>query len=582
MSTILIRTVPIAVLLLLAVSLGANLLSERTVRGEVEDRFVGDSATQALVISLTLGTLVDATKSLAVNELIIGAAADPESRDAYIDPLFRSLQIPGPPVGLNLADRLGQYIATNSGEKVSYQNEPWLDQVMSGQEFVSLTQTGLTIAVPVMYLEKPVGLIVMEAGPATVGGIVGAGLASSDGMLLGQAGEVIISSVLETARPGDLDPGQEIEGWLQRRAPVPGFPEHTLVILEPEELALGPVRQIRKFLWAAMGLDLVVLLVGIGMTARLATKPVAALADAVSAIRGHANLDERVSQTGPRELRELGQAFNATIDDLQQTMTDQVQTEAENARLQEEIRLNAELERRLHTFVSLASHELRTPTTAIMGFTELLLTPDAPEEEREEWIRTIHRSSVLLASIVSDLLDVTRIQSGTLTVNREEVSLASALEETLTNIRPSTDRHEFSVDIPDSLPSVIADFDKLSQVLTNLFGNAVKYSPAGGTVSLPAVHDPEPQLVVISIRDEGIGIAPEDQGMLFTPFGRVHTPETAKIDGSGLGLYLVKELVGAMGGEVWVQSQLGSGFTFSFCLPANGASPSPEISKELA
>lgn len=95
MSTILIRTVPIAVLLLLAISFGANLLSEGTARREVEDRLLRDSATQALVISLTLGTLVNSAKTLAVNGLIIGAAADPESRPAYIDPLFRSLQIPG-------------------------------------------------------------------------------------------------------------------------------------------------------------------------------------------------------------------------------------------------------------------------------------------------------------------------------------------------------------------------------------------------------------------------------------------------------------------------------------------------------
>jgi len=158
-----------------------------------------------------------------------------------------------------------------------------------------------------------------------------------------------------------------------------------------------------------MGLDLLVLFVGIGMTARLATKPVTLLADAVSTIRGQANLDEQVSQTGPRELRELAQAFNATINDLQQTMTEQIQAEAENARLQKEIRLTAELDRRLQTFVSLASHELRTPTTAITEFSDLLLIPDPPEKDRQDWITTIHRNSVLLESIVSDLLDVARI-----------------------------------------------------------------------------------------------------------------------------------------------------------------------------
>lgn len=160
--------------------------------------------------------------------------------------------------------------------------------------------------------------------------------------------------------------------------------------------------------------------------------------------------------------------------------------------------------------------------------------------------------------------------------------MASAVQESLINIRPSTDRHKFSVVIPERSPSVIADLDKLNQVLTNLFGNSVKYSPAGGMISISAVHDPEPEFVVISIQDEGIEIAPEHQGILFTPFGMVRTPETAEIDGPGLGLYLVKELVGAMGGEVWVESQTGLGSTFFFCLPANGKSPLQDISKELA
>ena len=188
----------------------------------------------------------------------------------------------------------------------------------------------------------------------------------------------------------------------------------------------------------------------------------------------------------------------------------------------------------------------------------------------------IHRNSVLLSGIVSDLLDVTRIQTGTLTIKKEEVSLAYAAEEALTSIRPSTDQHDFPLEIPRTLPLVIADYDKLNQVLTNLLGNAVKYSPSGGKVSLLAVDDSQSGRVVVSIRDEGVGVAPEDQEMLFTPFVRIHTPETASIDGSGLGLYLVKELLAAMGGEVWFEKQTGSGSTFSFYLPTAQPGPLPD------
>jgi hypothetical protein len=124
---------------------------------------------------LTLSTLVDSTKTLAVNELIIDAITETTERPEYLDPLFRSLQIPGPPVRLTMADHQGNSIATNSGEDVSYQQEPWIGQVMSGQEFVDLTTEGLTFAVPVMSSGVPKGIMVMEAGPATFAGIVGSG-----------------------------------------------------------------------------------------------------------------------------------------------------------------------------------------------------------------------------------------------------------------------------------------------------------------------------------------------------------------------------------------------------------------------
>ncbi|MDA0264627.1 MAG: ATP-binding protein [Chloroflexi bacterium] len=576
LSTILVRTVPIAVLLLLAISIGANQLSERTVRKEVEERLLGDAATQALVIALTLGTLVDSTKTLAVNELIIYAIADSPSRPAYLDPLFRSLQIPGPPVRLSITDQLGRPIATNSGEIMSYENEPWVGDVMSGQDFIDLTASGLTVAVPVRNLGTTVGIMVMDAGPATVAGIVGSGLATSDGMLLHPGGDVLISSVPGIARVGDLDPGLNIDGWLQQRAAIPGFPDHILVNMETEAEALGPVHQIRKFLWAAIGLDLIVLLVGIGMTARLATKPVAALADAVRTARGQSGLGEPVEQTGPRELRELGQAFMETLNDLQNTMADRVQAEAENLRLNEQIKLNAELDRRFQTFMALASHELRTPTTTIMGFSELLLTRDVTEENRREWLTMVHRNSVQLAGIVNDLLNVTRIQSGTFVIKKEDVSLDVVVQEALASIRPATNGHEISVDIPSGLPMVTSDPDKLNQVLINLIGNAVKYSPDGGAVTVHAAHEPSSGRVVVGVKDEGLGIALEDQAMLFKPFSRIRTPETETIDGSGLGLYLVKELVGAMGGEIWLESQRGLGSAFFISLPAAEPNTSPE------
>ena len=119
--------------------------------------------------------------------------------------------------------------------------------------------------------------------------------------------------------------------------------------------------------------------------------------------------------------------------------------------------------------------------------------------------------------------------------------------------------------IPPDVPNVVADRDKLTQVLINLLSNAIKYSSGGGSVTISARQERE--RVVLSVADQGIGIAPEDQQKLFTTFHRIHRPETQGVRGTGLGLYIVKALVEAMQGEIWLESTLNKGSTFFFSLP---------------
>ncbi|MCH7779295.1 MAG: hypothetical protein IH848_00485, partial [Acidobacteria bacterium] len=171
-------------------------------------------------------------------------------------------------------------------------------------------------------------------------------------------------------------------------------------------------------------------------------------------------------------------------------------------------------------------------------------------------------------SMVNDLLSVSRIHSPGFSLQLEPLQIAQVVEEVLAGIKSSTDKHEFSVDIPGDLPQLLADRDKLSQVLMNLLDNAIKYSPEGGRVVVSAEDEPEQQKVVVRVADQGIGIASEHQQTLFTTFSRIRRPETEGITGTGLGLYIVKELLQLMGGEVWLESNLNQGSTFSFTLPA--------------
>jgi signal transduction histidine kinase len=174
--------------------------------------------------------------------------------------------------------------------------------------------------------------------------------------------------------------------------------------------------------------------------------------------------------------------------------------------------------------------------------------------------------------MVDDLLNVSRIQSGKVSIKPEQLRLSDVLEETLSLAKESTNKHEFVVNTEPDLPDVFVDRDKLSHVVGNILSNAVKYSPNGGRITLSAQNDQERRRIVLSVADEGIGIGPADKDSLFTTFHRIQRPETQGIRGSGLGLYIAKEWMEAMGGEIWLESELNKGSTFFVAIPTHNSS----------
>ena len=220
------------------------------------------------------------------------------------------------------------------------------------------------------------------------------------------------------------------------------------------------------------------------------------------------------------------------------------------------------------TFVSIASHELRTPLTAITGYADLLLRRDPPEATRRKWLKNILDNGQSINAMANDLLNVTRIQSGKIALKLERLKLSDILSEQIDIAKEFTDKHEFIVDIEPHLPDMVVDRDKFGQVVANLLSNAVKYCPNGGRITLSAHHNPSQNCVVVSVTDKGFGISPEDQKSLFTTFHRIQRPETQGIRGSGLGLFIAKEWTEAMGGKIWVESELNKGSTFFLAVPA--------------
>jgi PAS domain S-box-containing protein len=229
------------------------------------------------------------------------------------------------------------------------------------------------------------------------------------------------------------------------------------------------------------------------------------------------------------------------------------------------------VERMKSEFVSTVSHELRTPLTSVKGFIRTLLDDSEGYYDREtqlEFYRIIDVECDRLVRLISDLLNLSRIESGrALELVLTEVDLEEVIRRVVESQRSYTTVHEFAIVVAPDLAKIVADRDKVDQVLTNLVSNAIKYSPDGGKITIDA-KDLGNQ-VCVSVTDQGIGIPEEQIGMLFNRFHRVDSRDSRKQYGTGIGLYLVKHLVDAHHGEVKVESKVDEGSTFTFLLPKN-------------
>lgn len=239
-----------------------------------------------------------------------------------------------------------------------------------------------------------------------------------------------------------------------------------------------------------------------------------------------------------------------------------------------------ELDKLKDDFVSIASHELRTPMTAIRSYAWMALNrSDVPLSEKlKKYLTRTLLSTERLINLVNDMLNVSRIESGRIEVNPKAFNIIELSKSVAEEVSAKALEVGVGVIVTGvKLPKVFADPDKVHQVLLNLVGNALKFTPKGGSVTILFFTDG--QMVDISIKDSGVGLSREDLGRLFQKFGRLDSSYTAisTSGGTGLGLYISKSLVELMKGRIWVSSEgLGKGTTFSFSLPVASA----EILKE--
>jgi len=223
------------------------------------------------------------------------------------------------------------------------------------------------------------------------------------------------------------------------------------------------------------------------------------------------------------------------------------------------------LETMRRVYVAAVSHELLTPLTIIKGHVELLADPAIRHDAAlaEPALRTIEEEVDRLRRQVGNVLDSTRVSAGQFSIVRVPLALRPLVEETLRRFGGRSRLHQFVADLPEPLPLVHGDQDRLESVLYNLLDNAVKYAPQGGRVLVRAVV--QPTVVEISVEDEGPGIPVAEREHVFQPYYRVAAGSTSK--GSGLGLYICEAIVAAHGGRVWVQSGKRGGAVVHFTVP---------------
>ena len=220
-------------------------------------------------------------------------------------------------------------------------------------------------------------------------------------------------------------------------------------------------------------------------------------------------------------------------------------------------------------FISSVSHELRTPLTSIKGYASILLAGKLGNfsDEIRERIDKMNRHSDELVHLVNDLLDISRIESGRVAMKLEPLDLKEIADQVvdLLSLQAKEKQIEVKADIPSNANRVLADRGQIERVLINLVGNALKFTPAKGKITISAAKING--MAQIDITDTGYGIPPEAQEAIFEEFYRVDNPINQQVKGTGLGLTLVKHIIEAHKGKIWVRSRLGSGATFSFTLP---------------
>ncbi len=330
----------------------------------------------------------------------------------------------------------------------------------------------------------------------------------------------------------------------------------------------------RELLWRTLIIGIVlaafVVLAGWFVGSRI-TRPVRMLVEGTERVGG-GELDYKIRTKSSDELGDLAESFNRMSRHLKGAYTE---LERANAELLKTNEMKSQ-------FLSTVSHEFRTPLVVVRSFADIMAKGRLGEVtgEQVQKLHAIVRNADYMANLVNNLLDLNRIESGEVQPQLEALSIAAAVEQSVVAVRPLAEAKDIRIktELTGWVPAVLADEDRVVQVLNNLLGNAVKFSHDGGVVTVRVQTSGDH--VKVDVEDNGIGIPGEHISGIFDEFNRVPEPKARQRAGAGLGLTIVKRLVEEQGGTVWVRSSHGKGSTFSFTLRRAPAKDGPEDGQE--
>ncbi|MDT5269239.1 MAG: hypothetical protein QOH49_1425 [Acidobacteriota bacterium] len=291
-------------------------------------------------------------------------------------------------------------------------------------------------------------------------------------------------------------------------------------------------------------------------------------------LRGFVNTDEDDSalEELSRQNRDLVQVLSELEEKREQMERLNTKLEESNRELNQANAQLREVSAMKEEFLALTTHDLRSPLTVISGVINFFTSGRLGDmtAEQKNMVAMMERNTQNLIELVNDLLDASKLESGTMRLDFSTIELRALLDELRHQMQPLAAEKEIALEegVPGELPPLRADRAKLRRVLVNLISNALKFTPRGGCVSLSAA--PEGAQVRVSVTDNGVGIPPEDLRDIFDKYAQARSRATRSEKGTGLGLYITRQLVELHGGHIEVQSEVGKGSTFSFTIPVAG------------